>query len=891
MVGQTISHYRILDSVGRGGMGEVYRAEDVRLGRQVALKFLSTEISPTPSALDRFQREARAASALDHPNICTVHDVGEHEGRPFLVMPLLRGETLKRRIEERRTTIEDVIAFGIQIAEALDAAHAKGILHRDIKPANIFVTDRGEVKLLDFGLAKLVSSVRAEVPADSATRAAVLPEALVTRPGTTLGTIAYMSPEQALGRDVDARSDLFSLGIVLYEMATGQVPFQGSTAAAVFNGILHESAQPVRTLNRDVPEDLERAVLKALEKDRELRYQSASDLAADLKRLRRERESGRSESAARTVTPPQLRRRLTKSAVGAAVGVLLTLAIVWGLRVLRDRDSAAPASFSNAVSARLTDQPGPEVFPSLSPDGKTIVYAARATNNWDIFLQRVGGKNPINLTPDSPVDDNMPAFSPDGERIAFHSQREGGGVYVMGATGESVRLLVKAGFHPAWSPDGTEIVFSTAWAPRAETRMGRSQLHIVNLTTGAVRPVKIVATDDDAIQAQWSPNGRRLAYWSTQGGVRDIFTVAASGGEAVRVTADEALDWNPVWSPDGRYLYFSSDRGGSMNLWRVPIDEHSGRTLGPPDPITTPSLDSAQISLSRDGRRLIYVQRAATRNLQRVAFDPVREVTVGEPEWITQGSKLAVMPEISPDGKSIAFFTLAPSQEDLYVANADGTGARQLTDDSYLDRAPRWAPDGSEIAFMSTRGGRFDIWAIRPDGSGLRQITAVPKLNATQPAWSPDGGRIAYGVAGDTTYIIDSRKPWREQRPHALPRVGEKLATFVPWSWSPDGRRLVGSAPGVGIVVYSFSSGTYEPIAPFGQYPIWLPDNRRVLFCRQEKLYLTDSTTKRPREIMHAALSARTGEMLGAASISSDLRTVYIAQGTIESDVWLLSAP
>jgi len=886
MVGQTVSHYRILDSIGRGGMGEVYRAEDVRLGREVALKFLSAETLPTHSAVERFQREARAASALDHPNICTIHDVGEHEGRPFLVMPLLRGETLKRRIEEGRTSVEDVIGYGIQIAEALEAAHGKGILHRDIKPANIFITDRGEAKLLDFGLAKLVSNARAGVPADAATREAVPSEFLVTRPGTTLGTIAYMSPEQALGKDVDARSDLFSLGVVLYEMATGLVPFPGTTSAAVFNGILHAAPPPPSHLNAAVQADLERAVLKALEKDRELRYQTASDLTADLKRLRRERESGKSAPTARVATG---RRRLVKFVAGAAVSIVLTLSVVTTIRWFRGGDTAAAPNFQNAVSTRLTDQPGPEVFPSLSPDGKSIVYAARAADNWDIFLQRVGGRNAINLTAGSPVDENMPVFSPDGERIAFQSDRDGGGIYVMGATGESVRRVTQAGFHPAWSPNGKEIVFATGSAPRVESRMGLSGLKIVDVATGQSRPLDIRG-GGDAIQPHWSPNGHRIAYWATVSGTRDIFTVPAAGGERVRVTDDRALDWSPVWSPDGRYLYFSSDRGGSMNLWRVQLDEMSGKTLAPPEPIGTPSPDSAQMSLSRDGRRLVYVQRMATRNVQRILFDLKRETAVGEPEWVTRGTKLAVMPEISPDSRSIAFFTLAPSQEDIFVANADGSDLRQLTDDPHMDRTPRWSPDGREIAFMSVRGGKWDIWAIKPDGSDLRQLTFLPKAPATQPAWSPDGTRLSYIVQGDTSYVIDLRKPWTAQTPRALPAVGDQKQPFHAWSWSPDGGRLAGIVTRAGIATYSLDSGKYEQLTTFGLYPVWLQDGRRIVFCFKEKLYLVDTATKKVREIMYASLSARTGEMLGAASISPDERTLYFAQGTIESDVWLLNA-
>ncbi len=895
MIGSQVSHYRVIAELGRGGMGVVYRAQDIRLHREVALKFLPKEFSENHAALERFQREARAASSLDHPNICAIHDVGEHDGQPFIVMSLLRGQTLKDRMGNRPMKVQDVVDYGIQIADALEAAHAKGVLHRDIKPANIFVTERNEATLLDFGLAKLASAARGDGEADTSKAATRTATELVTRPGTTLGTVAYMSPEQALGEEVDARSDLFSVGVVLYEMATGSRPFKGATAAATSNEIINKPPAALPALQAAIPPELERIVLKALEKDRALRYQTASDIGADLKRLRRTLQAG-SGSAVDAVGLGRRPARPTAWTIAAATGAVV-LALFLALaanRMLRSRESA-PVSFQNAVSARVTDQPGPELFPSLSPDGRSIVYVARATDNWDIYLQRVGGQKPNNLTADSPVDDNHPAFSPDGERIAFQSDRNGGGIYLMGATGESVQRLTDFGYHPAWSPDGKEIVFASTIIARPESRQSsNSQLWVVTVATGERRRLEIKG-GGDAIQPSWSPNGHRIAYWgSIASGQRDIWTVAATGGEAVSVTEDAAIDWNPVWAPEGRYLYFSSDRGGSMNLWRTPIDERSGRVLGPPEAITTPSPDSAQITFSRDGRRLAYVQRVATRNLQKIPFDRTVEKAIGEPAWVTRGSKLAVMPEMSPQGDSLAFFTIAPSQEDIFVAAADGSGLRQLTDDAYKDRVPRWSPDGKRIAFMSNRSGKYEIWVIDQDGSGLRQVTFTPGKGGTSlPVWSPDGTRLAYTIGNDTTYVIDLRKPWAEQSPQALPRVGA-AEWFQGFTFSADGRTLAGfimqrSGLSAGIATYSFESKRYDTLTDFGLYPVWLKDGQRLIFCSKEKLYRVDVASKKVSEVMYAALSARTGEMLGAASLSPDKSTLYFAQGTIEADVWVLT--
>ena len=442
MLGKTISHYKVLDRIGGGGMGVVYRAEDLSLGRQVALKFLPPEIARDKQAVDRFKREARLAAALNHPNICAIYEIGDHEGQPFIVMELLTGQTLREELDAGPLEAAEVLAFGIQLADALDAAHADGVIHRDIKPANIFLTDRREIKLLDFGIAKLKPSMMETTDNMQSSRDR---EAL-TETGALMGTLAYMSPEQALGKGIDRRSDLFSLGAVLYEAATGVRAFSGATPVVISDQILHKVPTAPSTLDPRIPSALGFAIEKLLEKDCELRYQSGGGLRGDLKRIRQDTDSsGVRATAAGSQTGIW---RLVSSL--AVIGMLALAAISY-----LSLTSAEP-SFAdlNAGFTQLTSQPGEESFPDLAPDGRSLVYASRESGNWDIYLQRVGGENAVNLTADSDRDDLQPSFSPDGDRIVFRSSGVGGGIFTMGATGESATRVVEFGFNPVWSPSG-----------------------------------------------------------------------------------------------------------------------------------------------------------------------------------------------------------------------------------------------------------------------------------------------------------------------------------------------------------------------------------------------------------------------------------------------------
>jgi eukaryotic-like serine/threonine-protein kinase len=890
--GQAFGPYRIVSLLGVGGMGEVYLARDSRLPRQVALKLLPARLMQDDERVRRFKREALAVSALNHPNVLTIFEIGQARGVVYIATEFVDGRTLRQRYDHGTLALKEALDVAMQVASGLAAAHASGVVHRDIKPENIMLRQDGYAKILDFGIAKLVEPRGS--PSDDTMQYSA--GQYQTSPGIIIGTVAYMSPEQALGMEIDHRSDIFSLGVLLYEMLTGKRPFSGSPALAPYQSLAQRLPAQLSTKTAreqaELVAELDRVLSRAVERDRELRFQTMADFRAELRRLQREVDSSFSLSSGTSATLLNAEVEAAKSVwwktplrLGAAsvLGLALLLA-AWfaGARF----GGGASQPFKNRTFLQLTFQDGEEIFPSLSPDGKQLLYASRAEGNSEIYLQRVGGAQALNLTKDA-ADDTQPAFSPNGDLIVLRSERNGGGLFVMGGTGESIRRLTDFGFNPAWSPDGKEVVFCAESIEIPGKRFNvNSPLWAVNVTTNEKRLV----VRGDAAQPNWSPHGQRIAYWSLRkGGQRDLMTVAATGGEPSLITDDAAVDWNPVWSPDGRYLYFLSDRSGVMNLWRVPMDEASGKTTGVPEAVITPAQYVRHISFSRDGKRLAYAQTVARDNLQRVGFDPARGQVVGAPTGVTQGSRPAVYPDLSPDGEWLAFSTMGARQEDIFVIRKDGAEQRQLTDDAHRDRHPRWSPDGKQVVFFSTRSGKYEVWRVNADGSEITQLTDVPAGIVLYPLWSPDGTRLAYTLQQQGAFTLATGKPMKGQTPQPLPKLAEPGRWFWACAWSPDGKRLAGWQQHTetalsGIVLYSFDKQSYEQITEFGVEPVWLNDNRRLLFNHQGKLWLLDSATKEQRELLALA-----PHQIGASVLAKDNRTLYFVLTTTESDIWLMN--
>ena len=891
--GVLLGPYEILTPIGSGGMGEVWRARDRRIGRDVAVKILADSFGAGDELVRRFEQEARAAGALNHPGLVTIFDVGTNEGAPYIVMELLDGETVRDAIDRAAPhplPLRRTIDYAIQIAEALAVAHEKGIIHRDLKPENLFITTDRRVKILDFGLAKLAEAKDGEGKQRTGRH--------LTSAGIVVGTPAFMSPEQVRALPLDHRTDIFSFGSCLYEMLSGRPAFEKDSAIETMHAVMSIEPVPLSTHVPHLPAGVEAIVRHCMEKDPRERFQSARDLAFQLRMLP---EMQGSLADSRRVQP-EPRRSLPwrASAIGLAAATLLG---VGSYAVLRFRGAAAEPAGARTFR-QLTFDEGLELFPSLSPDGKTFLYVSDEGGNRDIYLQRVDGRQPLNITSDSPDDDSEPSFSPDGSQIAFRSERAGGGIFVMGATGESVRRLTDFGHNPSWSPDGTRIVVAThAIELRPHVHGVNSELWLVDTRTEKKTPLVVPGAGGpdfgrncDAVQPNWSPNGKRIAFWgvSTWAGQRDLWTIDPDAKQpkttVVRVTSDAPLDWNPVWSRDGKYLYYGSDRDGTLNLWRIPMDEESGTPTGAPEPLALPAAVSGNFRFSQHGE-LAFTAVTRSHHLLAVPFDAATG-QAAPPRRLFGGTQEILTFESSPDGQSIAFTTSGNAQEDLFIANADGTRVRQLTNDAARDRGVTWSPDGQTLYFYSNRQDAYHIWSIRADGSGLTRVTTEADLrrinarNIYTPSLSPDRRTIA-AQTDDAGVLIHLDRP-------AANRMEVMSGGFVGTKWSPDGRRLAGTirteerGP-AGIAVYTPATSRAERLSDRGIAPHWLPDGRRIAFFERDRIGILDVASRR---MTHAPMAALPGVELDnsavAPRLSRDASTIYVRQTLEQGDIWMV---
>ena len=867
--GTRFGNYEIVAPLGAGGMGEVYRARDPRLDREVAIKILSAELATDPGALARFEREAMSVAKLSHPNILSIFEFGHEGTTAFVVTELVDGETLRARLEGGPLPSRRAVAYALQIAAGIAAAHARGITHRDLKPENVMITRDDHVKILDFGLAKSIDTGAADM-----TRAG----GLATTAGTVLGTFGYMAPEQVRGLAIDHRADIFAFGAVLYEMLGGERAFKGETAADTMTAVLTKDPPDLDAERLSIAPGLDRIVRRCLEKTPDRRFQSANDLAFSLETL--STVSMSSSRAAEAAAPVRHAAGTWLPWTAAAMG-MVAAAASWLWNGAREQPEARWNSFT-----RITESAGEETSPSLSPDGSTVAYAMRVNGSWDIYSQRVGGRNATPIVNDPQRDEGAPTFSPDGSLIAFHVSNSLGGIFVAGATGESVRRVTDAGFDPAWSPDGKQIAFATEEIHDPSSRLSDSTLYVVDAAGGSPRK----AVEGDAVQPSWSPSGERIAYWSNIGGQRDIYTIAAAGGAPVAVTKDSAIDWSPVWSPDGRFIYFSSDRGGAMNLWRIAVEQSTGRVQGTPEPVTAGVQASAGLPrFSRDGSRLVFRSRVASINPVVIPFDPTT-TRAGAPFALDTRNNIRIPSDVSRDGKQIAYYSIGERQEDIFVGPPDGP-MRRVTDDPFRDRAPVFTRDGRSLVFYSNRDGKWTPWIIGVDGGGLRQISSPP-AGAVYVQVSPKGDAIVF--TADSSRAVFFAKLASTPSPAAqLPGATTADKYLNPTGWSPDGARLAGylvsnSGRPSGIGVYDLAKHTTTMISEDETDAVkWLADGRRVVYFTKDgaELVVLDSVSH-TRTVVNVRLPGpSTHEMF---AIAPDNRAIYYGAARAEADIWIV---
>ena len=891
--GSRLGPYEIVAPIGAGGMGEVYRAKDTTLNRDVAIKVLPDAFSLDADRLARFTREAQVLASLNHPNIAAIYSVettpgvvsggGRSETTPgvvstALVMELVEGQDLSAIIagghEGPLMPIAEVLAIARQIADALEAAHEQGIVHRDLKPANIKVRADGTVKVLDFGLAKAMD------PSASGPNIANSPTmtANATAMGMIIGTAAYMSPEQARGRNVDKRADIWAFGVVLYEMLTGHAAFAGDTITDIIAAVVTREPDWAK-VPKTTPASIQQLLRRCLEKDPKRRLRDIGEARLEIERPATAPAVIMSGSGI-----PPLFTALTAAAVLVAIG------LAWWLG---HRSSAAGTAWSQFT--QLTDASGVETGPTISPDGSTIAYASNAQGSWDIYAQRVGGRNPVVVVGDPGKDEKWPAFSPDGKLIAFNEG--GGGVFVVGATGESVRRLSDFGANPAWSPDGQHVVFSTEEIYTAYNRATTSTLWVVDVAGGA--PVKL--DDGDAIQPAWSPSGKRIAFWQAIKGQRDIATVPSGGGPHVLVTSDVAVDWAPVWSPDGRFIYFASDRGGSMGIWRIGIDESSGKPVSAPESVAV-GVDVAMDlpHLASDGSSLVFRSMNDSANPASIQFDPVTE-RAGEVKLLQHRTGRLIPTDASPDGKWLSLNNIQERQQDIFIMRPDGTQLSRLTDDVSRDWTPRFTPDSSGVVFQSNKAGPYDAWSIKLDGSGRTRLTDLSAAgrNANGPSFAPDGKRLAVQEDVTNANILIGTGPWPLTRTTAQLIKPQRIGAgwFSVTCWTRDGRWLAGSiitdsGTTRGNALYDVAAGTVRQLSDdaAGSEFAWMPGGTRVLYwTRGGKLVIQDINSLKRHEI--DVKLPFPPDVQFALTGSPDGRTLYYGAQQIEANIWKVEQP
>jgi Tol biopolymer transport system component len=836
--GLLVGDYKILKKIGRGGMGEVYLARDQRLGRSVALKVLPGHFNDYTDRLRRFETEACAASALNHPNILTIYGIGQADSRHFIATEFIEGETLRQHMPDDGMKILEALDIAVQIASALSAAHEAGIIHRDIKPENIMLRRDGYVKVLDFGLAKLAEDWRGD-DEDALTR-----PILKTDSGAVMGTVQYMSPEQARGLSLDARTDIWSFGVVLYEMIAGRAPFDGETSSHTIVSILEEETPPFKETRPDSPAELEWIVMKTLRKDRNERYQTNKELLGDLKELKHKLEfqaelersdvpgkaskqpgasikgnSGKDSDASRAATVRVEAARTTSSfdyltgsvkrnwrwaLLAIAAPVFAFVAVFLGYRYLSARRYEVNYQKTSNTSRgpgvhkakQVTSWAGLDVFPSFSPDGNSIVYSSDHNGSFEIYAKQLmpGGRE-IQLTSDG-QQNLQPFWSPDGQRIAYHSNKRGG-IWVIPAMGGAPKQLTDFGSRPVWSPDGSLIAFQSQRAVDFQINSAGVQppsvIWTVPAAGGTPQQVTHAGNPSGGHGAPcWSPDGRRIAFIAVDMGRTEtqIWTVARDGSDARLLTEGlkkPGANFDPVYAPDGRSLYYTGNTvGRGWGVLKVPLSPQTGEAAGEPVVVIESGWTIFRnLQVSADGKRLLHTATDMTSNIWSVQLSAAGEA-VGQPTALTQDTTFRKSsPSFSPDGKRIAYQKFVVGEyHDIWLIDADGKNQTQLTTDKGSELFASWFPQGDRIAFLYNEQNQAPSLRSIDIQTGREDSLLYLKRDIGYPHLAPDGKTFAFnstenGVTNIWTVSLDDKEPRQLT-------FAKELTGFP--RWSPDGQ-------------------------------------------------------------------------------------------------------
>ncbi len=842
MIGQSVSHFKILERLGGGGMGVVYLAEDTRLKRTVALKFLPPHLSADQEAKVRFMQEAQSASALNHANICSIYDIGETEqdsgdssGQMFIAMAHYEGLTLSKKLDSGPLSVSEATDILRQVADGLAAAHEKGIVHRDIKPANIFVTDRGRAIILDFGLAKLTGSLD------------------LTKSGSTLGTIYYMAPEQIRGETADSRSDVWSLGVVLYEMLAGHRPFAGDYEQAISYSILNSEPESISGVSESVVEIIQRCLMK----DPAVRYQDCSALLEAL-----DQTKTKSVTALHTVqsTAPTGHSRRWLWVGGVFIVTLVAALILLFLRSERPVTKLG-RSYPVATTGALEDSP------AWSPSGDRLAFRSRAAGNSDVWMITLGSGAPVNLTADWEGEDGLPSWSPDGSQIAFLSDRGDGGVFVMQVPQGQVRRIAPNRVNltpPIWSPDGDAIYYT--WL---------DTLVRVDLAEGAMTTEVLAGMTQLRLQPALSPDGRYLAYVDAiaAGSETDRLWIRdMSNGDSFEVTPRQGAYRSPFWGSDGRSLFFVSNLGGLTDIWRLDLDG-SRHPVGEPVAVTN-GVGIRDVSMSSSGTAMAFTKghRIGTWNLWKIPILPGRLATWDDAEKLTDDLALAEWSDLSTDGRRLLFSSDRLGNQDLWLLDLETRALTQLTSGPENDWAPRWSPDESEIAFYSDRSGNRDIFVLAQESGFIRQITEDPTEDL-QPDWSPDGNEIWY-------YSVRTGLPTISSSPVAGGAATAHFRGALP-RWSPAG--VLAYQRGRGLAV--LREGEILQVSDQANCGPWTADGKALLCVRDNDIHeINLDGSYRPL----TDLSGREGQMGLGYTISAVSNFMVFAWEEEEADVWVM---